>query len=182
MKAVQQWRERPVKPQGLMQPEALALASKVQADALRVQGDFRPLDPAQPVVLLTIEVRSRSEIDEVALARNKEPRSSMLPALQEAGLNVREYALSAEAKEEEVAEAIAFAKGAAQIVVQTYNAMLVDGQQKLLAALPHDKLWLVAGRMPYDLDLAPGAAGRLAAYGCRPAALVPVVAKLAGRS
>ncbi|MBB3121527.1 beta-N-acetylhexosaminidase [Pseudoduganella violacea] len=182
VKAVQQWRERPVKPQGLMQPEAMALARKVQAEALRVQGDFRPLDPAQPVVLLTIEVRSRSEIDEVALARNKEPRSSMLPALQEAGLNVREYALSAEAKEEEVAEAIAFAKGAAQIVVQTYNAMLVDGQQKLLAALPHDKLWLVAGRMPYDLDLAPGAAGRLAAYGCRPAALVPVVAKLAGRS
>ncbi|NVE01138.1 beta-N-acetylhexosaminidase [Massilia sp. BJB1822] len=182
VKAVQQWRERPVKPQGLMQPEAMALARKVQADALRVQGDFRPLDPAQPVVLLTIEVRCRSEIDEVALARNKEPRSSMLPALQEAGLNVREYALSAEAKEEEVAEAIAFAKGAPQIVVQTYNAMLVDGQQKLLAALPHDKLWLVAGRMPYDLDLAPGAAGRLAAYGCRPAALVPVVAKLAGQA
>ena len=41
---------------------------------------------------------------------------------------------------------------------------------------------LVAGRLPYDLDLAPEAQGRLAAFGCRPAALVPVVEKLAGKA
>jgi beta-N-acetylhexosaminidase len=43
-------------------------------------------------------------------------------------------------------------------------------------------VWLVAGRLPYDLDLAPDAQGRLAAFGCRPAALAPVVDKLAGKA
>jgi beta-N-acetylhexosaminidase len=71
-------------------------------------------------------------------------------------------------------------QGAEQVVVQTYNAMLVEGQRRLLAAMPADRLWVVAGRLPYDLDLAPSAQGRLAAYGCRPAALAPVVDKLAG--
>ncbi|CDG81011.1 beta-N-acetylhexosaminidase [Janthinobacterium agaricidamnosum] len=179
VKAVSAWRDRPVEPQHLMKPEAVALSKKLQKAALHVQGDFRPLDPALPVTLITVEVRSRSEIDEVALGRNKEARSSMLPALRQAGLDVREYALSAEALEQEVNGAIAFAEGARQIVVQTYNAMFVEGQRRLLAALPQDKLWLVAGRLPYDLDLAEGAQGRLAAYGCRPAALEPVVEKLA---
>jgi beta-N-acetylhexosaminidase len=114
------------------------------------------------------------------MARNKEARSSMLSGLRQAGMTVREYALSAEAHEDEIAGALAFAEGARQIVVQTYNAMLVEGQRRLLAALPQNKLWLVAGRLPYDLDLAPLARGRLASYGCRPAALVPVVEKLTG--
>jgi len=178
MNAVREWRNIPATPQGLMKPEALALAKKLQKAGLRVQGNFRPLDVQLPVTLITVEVRSRSEVDEVVAARNKEARSSMLPALQEAGIDVREYALSAEASEEEVANAIAFVEGAQQIVVQTYNAMFVKGQQQLLAAMPQDKLWLVAGRLPYDLDLAPHAQGRLASYGCRPAALEPVVEKL----
>lgn len=180
IRAVADWRARPLQPQGLMRPEAVALAKKVQRAALRVQGPFRPLDKALPVALITVEVRNRSEIDELALARNKEPRSSMLPDLELAGFAMTEYALSADTSEQEVAEALAFAASASQIVLQTYNAMLVPNQQRLLAALPKDKLWVVAGRLPYDLDLADGAQGRLAAYGCRPAALVPVVEKLAG--
>ncbi|HEV7814884.1 MAG TPA: beta-N-acetylhexosaminidase [Janthinobacterium sp.] len=182
IEAVSDWRSRPSQPQGLMRPEALALARKVQKAALRVAGAFHPLDKALPVALITVEVRSRSEIDEVALARNKEARSSMLPDLRQAGFTVSEYALSADTGEQEVAEALAFAAGAQQIVVQTYNAMLVENQRRLLAALPKEKLWVVAGRLPYDLDLAEGAQGRLAAYGCRPAALVPVVEKLAGQT
>ncbi len=148
--------------------------------ALSEQGEFRPLDVRKNVALITLEVRAHTEIDEVALGRNKEARSTMLPALLAAGLDVREYALAAQAHEHDVDEAIAFAKGAQQIVLQTYNAMLVPGQQRLIAALPQEKLWLVAGRMPYDLDLAPEAQGRLASYGCRPAALLPVVEKLLG--
>ena len=163
-----------------MRPEALALAKKLQRAALRVPGNFRPLNIQLPVTLITIEVRVRSEVDEIVMKRNKEARSAMLPALLEAGIDAREYILSSEASEEEVASAIIFAKGAEQIVLQTYNAMLVAGQQRLLAALPHDKLWVVAGRLPYDLDLAPDAQGRLASYGCRPAALEPVVEKLVG--
>jgi beta-N-acetylhexosaminidase len=176
--AVRHWRERPAQPQGLMKAEALALARRVQRQALTVAGAFRPLDPTLPVTLITVEVRNRSEIDEVASARNQEARSSMFDGLRRAGMAVREYALSAEAPPHEVDEAIAFAEGARQIVVQTYNAMLVEGQRRLLAALPAERLWVVAGRLPYDLELAAGAQGRLAAFGCRPAALEPVVERL----
>lgn len=180
VRAVQDWRDRAVVPASLMQPQAMALARQVQQAALRVDGPFRPLAAGLPVTLITVEVRSRSEIDEVALGRNQEARSSMLPALLAAGFEVREFALSAQAEPEEVDAALAFAQGAQQIVLQTYNALFVDGQRRLAAALPHDRLWLVAGRLPYDLDLAPAAQGRLAAFGCRPAALAPVVDKLAG--
>ncbi|MDM5177707.1 beta-N-acetylhexosaminidase [Massilia sp. DJPM01] len=179
-RAVGGWRERTATPSGLMTAASIALAKKVQKAALRVQGEFRPLDRTLPVSLITVEVRSRSEVDEVANGRNNEARSSMLPALKQAGFDVREYAMSADALDAEVAAAIAFAAGAPQIVVQTYNAMLVEGQRRLLAAMPSDKLWVVAGRLPYDLDLAPQAQGRLAAFGCRPAALEPVVERLAG--
>ena len=179
-RAVGAWQDRPPAPPALMKPEALALSRKIQFAALRQAGKFRPLDLSLPVVLLTFEVRDRTEIDEVATGRNKEARSSMLPALLEAGVDVREYALGADAPDEEVAAALAFAADAPQIVVQTYNAMLVEGQRRLLAALPQQRLWVVAGRLPYDLDLAPEAQGRLAAYGCRPAALEPVAARLAG--
>ena len=178
--AVAQWRERPSRLSGLMQPDAVALSLRVQKAAVRTVGAYRALDRKLPVALVTFEVRSRTEIDEVALARNKEPRSSMLPGLLEAGLEVREFALSAEPSAAELAEARAFVTGAEQIVVQSYNAVLVPDQQEFIAAVPQDKLWLVAGRLPYDLDLAPGAQGRLASFGCRPAALVPVVEKLAG--
>jgi beta-N-acetylhexosaminidase len=178
--AVQGWQDLPATPAGLMGDEALALAADVQRRALKVEGPFRPLDPAKPVALITFEVRDRTEVDEVANGRNKEARSSMLDGLIAGGLTVREFALSAQPTPADVDGAIAFAAGAEQIVVQTYNAMLVEGQQRLLAALPADRLWVVAGRLPYDLDLVPGAQGRLAAFGCRPPALAPVVEKLVG--
>lgn len=179
--AVREWAQLPEEPTGLMQHSALELAERVQRAALKVQGAFTALDASMPVALITIEVRSRSEIDEVALSRNKEPRSTMLDGLLACGIKVSEYAMSADAPASEISEALQFAKDAAQIVLQTYNAVLVPGQQQLLAALPQERLWLVAGRLPYDLDLAPLARGRLASYGCRPAALQPVVEKLVGR-
>lgn len=177
--AAREWRERPLLPPALMTPESLALSQQLHAAALRVQGPWRSLDPALPVTLITVEVRTRSEIDEVALGRNQEARGSMLPALQAAGLTVREFALSVQAPDDEVDAAIAFAQGTQQIVLQSYNAVLSSGQRRLIAALAHEQLWLVAGRLPYDMDLAPGAQGRLAAFGCRPAALAPVAQKLA---
>ena len=175
-RAVSAWRDLPKIPQGLMQPAAMQLAHKVQQAALRVKGNFRPLPAELPVTLITVEMRSRTEVDEVGSAA----RSSMLSALQEAGRQVREYTLPFDATEQEVTDAVAYARDAQQIVVQTYNAVLAPGQQRLLAELPHEKLWLVAGRLPYDLDLAPNAQGRLASFGCRPAALAPVVEKLLG--
>ncbi|AXA90650.1 beta-N-acetylhexosaminidase [Massilia sp. YMA4] len=176
--AVRGWRELPAAPAGLMAPQALALAADVQRRALKIEGPYRPLDRALPVALVTFEVRDRTEVDEVANGRNKEARSSMLDALRAAGFDVTEHALSAQPTSADADRAIAFARDAAQIVVQTYNAMLVAEQQRVLGALPADRLWVVAGRLPYDLDLVPGAQGRLAAFGCRPPALAPVVERL----
>ncbi|TWI41847.1 beta-N-acetylhexosaminidase [Pseudoduganella flava] len=176
--AVRNWRDLPVQPEGLMSDAAMALAADVQRRAVRQAGRFRPLDRTQPVTLITFEVRDRTEVDEVANGRNKEARSSMRDTLAAGGLDVREFTLSAQPDAADVDAALAFAAGAAQIVVQTYNAMLVPGQRRLVAALPQEALWLVAGRLPYDLELAPQAQGRLAAYGCRPPALAPVVERL----
>ncbi len=172
--AVRNWRDLPLEPQGLMKPESLHLAHELQKSALRVLSPFRPLQHDLPVTLITVEMRSRTEVDEVSATS----RSSMLTALRYAGLEVSEYMLPFDASEIDITAAIAFAQDAQQIVLQTYNATISIGQQRLLAALPHDKLWLVAGRLPYDLNLAPNAQGRLAAFGCRPAALAPVVEKL----
>jgi beta-N-acetylhexosaminidase len=157
-----------------MQSHAMQLTAKVQKAALRVNGSFRPLNSALPVTLITVEMRSRTEVDEVGAAA----RSSMLTGLQKAGLTVRELTLAFDASSQEIDYVLNFAQNAQQIVLQSYNATLSAGQQHLLAALPHDRLWLVAGRLPYDLDLAPNAQGRLASFGCRPAALCPVIQKL----
>jgi beta-N-acetylhexosaminidase len=174
VQAVRSWRELPRLPQGLMKPESMRLSHKVQQAALRVLRPFRPLQHDLPISLITVEMRSRTEVDEVSAAS----RSSMLTALRSAGLDVSEYMLHFDASEIEIDAAIAFAQGARQILLQTYNATISAGQQRLLAALPHDRLWLVAGRLPYDLDLAPHAQARLAAFGCRPAALALIVEKL----
>ena len=176
--AVRDWRSLPALPPSLMAPAAMALSQQLHAAALQVQGACPALDPVLPVTLITVEVRARSEIDEVALGRNCEARGSMHDGLQAAGFEVREFALSVQAPDDEVDAAIAFAQGAQQIVLQSYNAVLSSGQRRLIAALAHERLWLVAGRLPYDMDLAPGAQGRLAAFGCRPAALAPVVDRL----
>lgn len=178
IRAVQEWRALPPQPTALRQPAALELASAVQRAAVRVEGSFRPIDKSVPVKLITVEMRSRTEVDEVDFA--PEWRSSMLFALKRDGVLVQELVLPFDANNSDIAEAISFAEGAQQVIVQTYNAVLAPGQQQLLAALPQDRLWLVAGRLPYDLDLAPKACARLAAFGCRPAALEPVVQKLTG--
>lgn len=181
LNAVKEWKNTTMNQAWLRQPESLALSEKVQKAALRVQGNFRPLDPDLSVALITVEVQLRSEIDEAVKPQNEEVRSSMFPQMLEAGLKVSEFVLSPEATEQEVAAALTFAQGAQQIVLQTYNAVLMKGQQHLLTSLPQNKLWLVAGRLPYDLDLAPEAQGRLANFGCRPSALASVVEKLSSR-
>jgi len=174
--AVCDWRSLPLIPEGLMLPESLALSREVHRAGVRINGNLKTLNRALPVSLITVEVKNRTEVDEAVELR--EGRSSMLAALQQAGFTVRELVISFEASEAEVAAALAFAHDAQQIVLQSYNAIFAPGQQKLISALARDKLWLVAGRLPYDLDLAPGVQGRLAAFGCRPAALAPVVEHL----
>ncbi|KAF0814976.1 Beta-hexosaminidase [Andreprevotia sp. IGB-42] len=179
--AVQGWRDMPQPPRALQQPAAMALAARVQAAALQVPAPFKPLDRTQAVMLITVEVRSHTEIDEVALGKNKEARGSLQLPLLDAGLSVSEATLEPDASADEIAAIVSLAAQAPQIVLQSYNAVLSRSQQALIAALPAERLWLVAGRLPYDLDLAPKAQGRLAAFGNRPAALVPVADSLLGR-
>jgi len=174
--AVADWLELAAVPQNLMRPESLALSRTVHQFGVRVMGNYKKLHRAVPVTLITVEVKNRTEVDELVALR--EGRSSMLAAMQQAGLAVREHLISSDATDQEVSAALEFARDAQQIVLQTYNAIFTTGQQKLISALPHEKLWLVAGRLPYDLDLAPNAQARLAAFGCRPAALAPVVEHL----
>jgi len=176
--AVSNWRNLSLPPTGLMMPESLVLSQKVHRASLRVKKNFQPLQIKLPVTLITVEMQSRTEVDEIDDAI--EDRSSMYCAMVKAGLQVREFRLPFNATNEDIAAAMTFADNAEQIVLQTYNAVLSAAQQQLIAALPHDKLWLVAGRLPYDLDLAPDACGRLANFSCRPVALLPVVEKLIG--
>ena len=177
--AVANWRNLPLHPEGLRGAESLALSRHVYKASLRTGNNFQALQATLPVTLITVEMQARTEVDEAT--NSEEDRSSMLFEMRKAGLDVREYILPFNASNEEVADALAFAKEAQQIVMQTYNAVFSAGQQQLIATFLHDKLWLVAGRLPYDLNLAPQAQGRLANFSNRPVALVSVVDKLIGR-
>ncbi|WP_148716440.1 beta-N-acetylhexosaminidase [Chitinolyticbacter meiyuanensis] len=175
------WHSLPVDPQPVLcRPEALALSQRVHQRALTQAGEFRPLDPVQPVLLITLEVRARTEIDEVALGKTLQQHDSLAGPLAALGFTVDELALPLAPSDQEIADAVARANAAAQVVVLSYNAVLHRAQQALLAALPWPRCWLVAGRLPYDLDLAPAAAGRLTLYANRPAALNVIAARLAG--
>lgn len=185
MSAVRHWQQLPVQVDGLQQPTAMELSRRVQARALRSIGSCRPLDSSLPVLLLTVAVQHRTEMDEVATGptgAGEQARSSMLALLLAAGLDVVEMVLSAQPAQTDIDAALVQASKFRQIVVQTYNAVLSASQQHLLTRLPASLTWLVAGRLPYDLDLLPTAQGRLAAFGCRPAALLPVVEKLLGKA
>ncbi len=169
---------RPFEPQQLQTPEALALAAQVQANAVQVSDPFQALDLRVPTLLITVEVQTRTEIDEVALGKSTAARGTLLPLLAAAGVQVNELIVSPSPTEAEIAALVQAAASYSQVIVQSYNACLSRGQQALIAQLPAEHLWLVAGRLPYDLALAPKAKGRLAAFSNRPAALQSVVEKL----
>jgi beta-N-acetylhexosaminidase len=168
----------PFEPQQLQMPDALTLAAQVQANAVQVCEPFQALDLSLPTLLITVEVQTRTEIDEVALGKSTAARGTLLPLLAAAGLAVNELIVSPAPTEAEIAALVHAAASYSQLIVQTYNACLSAAQQDLLARLPVEQLWLVAGRLPYDLALLPRAKGRLAACSNRPAALVPVAQRL----
>ncbi|SMC29227.1 beta-N-acetylhexosaminidase [Andreprevotia lacus DSM 23236] len=152
-------------------PDALALSRRVHRNAVQCVGERVALDPVLPVVVLTCEVRTRTEIDEVANGRQAQRRESLAPHLAQAGLTVAEIPLPLAPSDAEIDAAVGQLPADAQIVLVSYNAVLHPAQRALLARLPTERLWLIAGRLPYDLDLQPQARGRLAAFSNRPAAL-----------
>ena len=187
---VKNWAANLAKPLNLKQAQSLKTAQTVHQLAVQTYGNLTPINRQLPIKLITIEVLKRTEIDEAVLTL--EGRSSMLTALQRHHVDVQEIAISPDVTSAEMAAFLDFinvpnnqaqtqpSTPAPQVILQTYNAVLFEGQQKLLNALPHANLWLVAGRLPYDLHLANDVKGRLTAFGCRPAALAPIVDKLLG--
>ena len=169
---------RPFESQQLQTPDALTLAAQVQSNALQVSEPFQALNTSLPTLLMTVEVQTRTEIDEVALGKSTAARGTLLPLLAAAGLAVNEVIVSPSPTEGEIAALVLAAAPYSQVIVQTYNACLSAAQQDLLARLPIEQLWLVAGRLPYDLALLPRAKGRLAACSNRPAALFSVAQRL----
>lgn len=167
-------------PENLQTPEAMALAAKVQAGALQVSAQFEALDVKCPTLLITVEVQTRTEIDEIALGKSTAARGTLLPMLTAAGVPVSELVVSPSPTEAELATLMAAAAPYSQVIVQSYNACLSAAQQAMLISLAGKSLWLVAGRLPYDMALVPDAKGSLAAYSNRPAALTPIAKKLLG--
>lgn len=161
------WRNLPVDATAQMaQPESLALSQRIHAAAITWAGVPRALDRKKPVLVLTCEVREHTEIDVVANGSD-----TLGGCLAQHGMQVTELRLPLAPSTGDIAHALTLAQTAGQIVCVSYNAVLKSEQQALLAALPLEKTWLVAGRLPYDLDLLPQAQGRLTGYANRPATL-----------
>ncbi|WP_157670084.1 beta-N-acetylhexosaminidase [Chitinibacter sp. GC72] len=169
VRAMQHWRDLPLVPQNLQAESAMALARQVQALAIRHQG--APLDRTQPVLLVTVELLARTEIDEVALGASISARGTLLPFLQAEGLAVSEMIVPPQVGEADFAAVLAAANSAPQVVFQSYNATRFPRQSELIAAIDPARLTLIAGRNPYDFDLVPNARARLAACSNRPPVL-----------
>ena len=157
-------------------PQSLALSRRVHAAAVTWAGEAKRLDPALPVLVITCEVREHTEIDVVATGE------ATLGGQLARHMQVAEIRLPLAPSAQDIAEVAAHAQAAPQIVCVSYNAVLKPEQQALLAALPADKVWLVAGRLPYDLDLLPQARGRLTVFSNRPAALESVVGVICAKN
>ncbi len=160
----------------IAQPQSLALSRRIQAAAIVWQGELVRLDSNQPVLVITLEVREHTEIDVVSTGGE-----TLGGCLAACGMDVRELRLPLAPTTEDIELAAARAQSAQQVVCVSYNAVLRPEQQALLAVLPGNKTWLVAGRLPYDLDLLPQARGRLAGFSNRPAALLALADALLAR-
>lgn len=161
------WHTLPANPSALLAtPENLAWSRRIHAAAITWTSKPAQLDPTKPALVITCEVREHTEIDVVSAGE-----STLGSCLSARGMDITELRLPLAPIKEDIALALEHARAAGQLICMSYNAVLKPEQQTLLAALPLEKTWLVAGRLPYDLDLIPQAHARLAAYSNRPAAL-----------
>lgn len=158
-------------------PESLALSARVHAAAVRSQGPVPVLPVGAPVWVVEAEVREHTEIDEP----DSEPQG-LAHCLLAQGCVVRQVRIPLRPAAVDQAALLAALPAEGAVVMLSYNATLFQEQADLLRQLPASRLWLVAGRLPYDLDLCPQAQARLTAFSNRPAALQAVAAVLlAGR-
>lgn len=157
-------------------PASLLEAARIQAAGLSFKGHFEPLNLAHEVLVVMVLPQARTEIDELLASGRTLGRF-----LDREGARVQELMLPLQPSDAERESLLAMMQGYRQCVLVTYNAVLHDAQQALLQSLPSDKLWLVAGRLPYDLDLISGARGRLTAFANTAGALQSLAVVLAGR-
>jgi beta-N-acetylhexosaminidase len=177
-KAVQQWRDLPAQPQGLQAAASMALAKKIQSLGIFFAG--QALDRSKPVLLVTVELLARTEIDEVALGASISARGTLLPLLTQAGFAVTEMVIAPNVGEADFSRVLAAARGAQQVIFQSYNATRFAQQRALIEAIAPEKLVLIAGRNPYDIEIAPTAKTRIAACSNRPPVLALIMNRLMG--
>lgn len=162
------WRDLPDDAAGLVAlPASLALSHRVHTAAVSWQGKPTRLDSTQPLLVLSCEVREHTEIDVVATGE-----ITLGSLLASKGMQVTELRMPLMPSTADIDHALQYAQLAGQVVCVSYNAVLKPEQQALLSALPAGKTWLIAGRLPYDLDLLPEARAKLTVYSTRPAALL----------
>jgi len=157
----------------LAAPERLALAQRVQARGVRTLGVVQALDPAKTTLVIEIAPGSRSEIDEL-----QAQGATLAALLAQRACQVESVHLPLNPDAATVAAICTQAANAPQCVLVTYNATLWPQQQALLAGLPADRLWHVAGRLPYDLDASPACMGRMTAFANTPSALLALLSIL----
>jgi beta-N-acetylhexosaminidase len=162
--------------QAIASPERIAFAQHVQARGIRVSGEVTPLDRSLPVLVIEHAPRTRTEIDEL------QGRGATLAAqLAAEGYQVEAVYLPLAPDAETMVSLCARAADSPQCVLVSYNAVLWPQQQALLNDLPTNRLWHVAGRLPYDLDASPARMGRLTAFANTASAMQAVLSILIGR-
>ncbi|WP_373974702.1 beta-N-acetylhexosaminidase [Chitinibacter sp. SCUT-21] len=178
LKAAQDWRTLPQQPANLQAPSSLVFAKKVQSKGIFFAG--QKLNVCKSTLLITVELLVRTEIDEVALGASKSARGTLLPFLQRAGIAAQELIIAPKPSDEEIAHVLAAAQSAEQIIFQSYNATRFAAQRSLIELLDPQKLVLIAGRNPYDIEIAPQAKTRVAACSNRPPVLALIFDRLMG--
>lgn len=149
-------------------PEGMRLAERIYREGMYVAGPVDPIDPDVATLLISFAVREYAPIDRLALGARSMPAEDLLPHFQAAHMTAEELALPPAPSDDQVQEALARIGRARQVVVQTFDACRHPAQLRILQAVPAASLWLLAGRLPYDVDAVPEARARIGVCSNRP--------------
>jgi beta-N-acetylhexosaminidase len=166
----------------LRAPYAVALSEKLsQASITLIQDRLKllPLKPELKTLVITARVGIKTEIDALM------PQQGSLGAQLKAEIPIcDEIFIRATTTSEESESVLQQAAEYEQIIVMSYNAILLPTQATLINALAkaHPRLIVVAGRLPYDLQSLPDVSTFVAAYENRAEAMASVTQVLLGKA
>jgi beta-N-acetylhexosaminidase len=165
----------------LREPGAVALSARLsQASVTLVQDRLQllPLKPELKTLVITARVGIKTEIDAIM------PQQGSLGAqLKRAITQCDEIFIRATTTAEEHKSVLAKAAEYEQIVVMSYNAILLPTQAALINDLAaYSRVIVVAGRLPYDLQSLPEVSAFLATYENRAEAMQSVANVLLGKA